>query len=411
MTHHLTQATLAYHSQAPTGKVALAATKPLTSVEELSMAYTPGVGAVCEAIAQDPLRAYDLTAKSHLVGIITNGSAVLGLGNLGPLASKPVMEGKAVLMKQFAGVDAFDLELDAPTAEELIATIRAVAPTFGAINLEDIKAPTCFVVTQALQEALDIPVFHDDQQGTAIVVAAALENALSLAGKELATVRIVINGAGAGALATAHLLTTLGLPKEHLAIFDSRGHLHQERADLNMFKQPFAQESKIASLPHALVGADVFIGLSAANVLPGTALQGMTADPILLALANPTPEIDPALARRLRPDVILGTGRSDHPNQVNNVLAFPYLFRGALDVRARRITDGMCHAVVQRLAQCARQASTFGRDHLLPSIFEAGLLPTLATAVAQAACADGVAQRPITDWESYRAGLLVGTQA
>ncbi len=410
---------LAYHAHPRPGKLAVVPTKPLATQRDLALAYSPGVAAACRAIAADPAESFRLTARGNLVAVITNGSAVLGLGNLGPLPAKPVMEGKANLFKKFADIDVFDLELDARTPDELVATVRALAPTFGGINLEDIKAPECFEVEQRLQAALDIPVFHDDQHGTAIISAAALLNALELTDRALDGARVVFAGAGAAALACARHYVALGVPVEHITLCDKDGVIHAERTDLFPELAPFAHPSPHRTLAEAIVGADVFVGLSVAGVLTPEMLATMAPRPIVFALANPEPEIAPEVARAARPDAIVATGRSDHPNQVNNVLGFPFVFRGALDCQARAITEPMKVAATRALAALAREdvpervlraygleALTYGPDYLIPKPFDPRVLLWVAPAVAEAAAASGVARRPIADVEAYRERLL-----
>jgi malate dehydrogenase (oxaloacetate-decarboxylating)(NADP+) len=410
---------LAYHAHPRPGKLAVVPTKPLATQRDLALAYSPGVAAACRAIAADPAESFRLTARGNLVAVITNGSAVLGLGNLGPLPAKPVMEGKANLFKKFADIDVFDLELDARTPDELVATVRALAPTFGGINLEDIKAPECFEVERRLQAALDIPVFHDDQHGTAIISAAALLNALELTDRALDGARVVFAGAGAAALACARHYVALGVPVEHITLCDKDGVIHAERTDLFPELAPFAHPSPHRTLAEAIVGADVFVGLSVAGVLTPEMLATMAPRPIVFALANPEPEIAPEVARAARPDAIVATGRSDHPNQVNNVLGFPFVFRGALDCQARAITEPMKVAATRALAALAREdvpervlraygleALTYGPDYLIPKPFDPRVLLWVAPAVAEAAAASGVARRPIADVEAYRERLL-----
>ena len=400
---------LTYHAYPPAGKIGTRITKPLDTLADLAVAYTPGVASPCSAIAAVPTKVYDYTAKGNLVGMITNGTAVLGLGNIGALASKPVMEGKGVLLKRLAGLDCFDIEINEHDPVALAKVIEAIAPTFGAINLEDIKAPECFEVERILTERLNIPVMHDDQHGTAITTAAALSNALLLAEKSLEEIQIVLYGAGAGAIATAHLLHSMGAKKSNMVMFDSKGVIDANRAHLPPHKVPFATKKKIGSLEEAMQGADVFLGFSVGNVLKPSYLTGMRGRPIIFALANPTPEIDPVLVRSERPETIMGTGRSDYPNQVNNALTFPYLFRGLLDVRAAKLTDGIKRAAVDALAALGRgethQKSSFDAEHLLPNALDPRLLITIAPAVARAAMEEGIAQKPIKNWAEYRAAL------
>ncbi|XWN34933.1 MAG: malic enzyme-like NAD(P)-binding protein [Roseivirga sp.] len=412
------QEALHYHAQTPAGKLATQPTKPLESPQDLALAYSPGVAEPCKAIAQDKKQVFDYTAKGNLVAVVSNGTAVLGLGNIGPEAAKPVMEGKAVLLKQLAGIDAFDLELDATDPQAVIQIVKALAPTFGGINLEDIKAPECFQIEKVLKEQLSIPVMHDDQHGTAIISGAALLNALALTQKKIENIQLVINGAGAGAIACAQLYLTLGIKPENIVMCDSRGVIHKERTDLNAYKAAFATDRPVRTLTEALQGADMFLGLSAANLLTPTHLQAMAAQPIVFALANPDPEIAYDLAMATRDDLIMATGRSNHPNQVNNVSGFPYIFRGALDVRATTINEAMKLAAVKALAALAQApvpesiqkaykdpSLAFGKDYLIPKPLDTRLLTTVSTAVAQAAMESGVAQAPIEDWETYHAAL------
>lgn len=418
MKTNLNTAALRYHSEPHPGKIEVVPTKPYHTQAELSLAYSPGVAEPARAIADDPEEVYRYTNKGNTVAVISNGSAVLGLGNIGPLAAKPVMEGKSMLFKIFGGIDAFDIEVDAADPEMFIRTVRAIAPTFGGINLEDIKAPECFEIDRRLQEELDIPVMHDDQHGTAVIVAAAILNAMKITGRDAARQRVVINGAGAAALACAQFLLRLDIRPENIVLCDSKGVVNHYRSDLNTYKQAFATARRIATLTEAIDGADIFIGVSKADVLTPAMLRSMADCPIVLALANPDPEIayDKALASR--PDLLFATGRSDLPNQVNNVLGFPYIFRGALDVRARCINDEMKLAAAHALAELARQPVPtsvlrayglehleFGRDYLIPKPFDPRLCATVAAAVARAAMDSGVARKPITDWEAYREAL------
>jgi malate dehydrogenase (oxaloacetate-decarboxylating)(NADP+) len=401
------QAALDYHALPKPGKLAIQLTKPTETPEDLSLAYTPGVAVPVLEIAKDPDTAYQYTNRGNLVAVITDGSAVLGLGNVGALAGKPVMEGKAVLFKRFADIDVFDLEINASSPQALIEIITALAPTFGGINLEDIAAPHCFEVEEALIERLDIPVFHDDQHGTAIIVAAALLNALEVQGKTLAAARIVLLGAGAAGVATVRLLRALGAAPEQILAVDRQGVIWQGRADLTGTKAELAVATSCRSLADALQGADVFIGVSGANLVSAAMVQRMAARPIVFALSNPTPEIFPDVAKAARNDVLMATGRSDFPNQVNNVLGFPFIFRGALDVRARRITQAMHIAAVHALGALARTPVpesvlaayqvpqlSFGPDYILPKPIDPRLVQTVAPAVAQAALASGVARAP-----------------
>ena len=403
----LRRRSLDYHARMPAGKLSVEPSKPCASPEDLSLAYTPGVAAPVREIVADPDKAYDYTAKGNLVAVISNGTAVLGLGNVGPLAGKPVMEGKALLFKRFADIDAFDIEVQARDAEHLIDVVAAIAPGFGGINLEDIGAPVCFQVEEALQAMLDIPVFHDDQHGTAVIVAAALQNALELQGKELGRAKVAIVGAGAAGIAIAHMLRALGVADIFLS--DLHGVLHSKRTDLTQWHKPFAVAPQDWDLVAMLRGADVVIGVSARGAIPEAALLALAPKPVIFAIANPDPEVDPALARRLRPDAIIATGRSDMSNQVNNVLGFPFLFRGALDCRARQINQPMLLAAVDALAKLARepvpdavqavygltapQGLTFGPEYIIPKALDPRLRPWVSGAVTTAARESGVARR------------------
>ncbi|MEF2228973.1 MAG: malic enzyme-like NAD(P)-binding protein [Candidatus Cardinium sp.] len=409
---------LAYHTQFPAGKIGTCVTKPFHTPRDIITGYTPGVGTVCETIAASNEQVYQYTNKGNLVGVLSNGTAVLGYGAIGPLAAKPVMEAKAMILKRFAGVDAFDIEIDATTPEAVIQVIKALAPTFGALNLEDIKAPECFQIEEALIAQLDIPVMHDDQHATAIVAAAALLNALLIVNKDIAQVQIVFSGAGAGAIATAKLLIALGANPAHIVICDRKGVIRKDRDDLDPIKAPFATDRAVHTLHDAVVGSDVFIGLSSGNLLMSQSIERMTKDPIIFGLANPLPEISYRDVMATRPDVIFATGRSDYPNQVNNLLAFPYVFRGALDVRASAINGAMQQAAVQAIQQLAQEEVPvcvrkyyggtihFGKEYLLPKPMDARLLPTVSIAVAQAAMDSGVAKKPIHDWDAYKMELL-----
>jgi malate dehydrogenase (oxaloacetate-decarboxylating)(NADP+) len=410
---------LAYHRAPKPGKLAIVATKPLATQHDLALAYTPGVAVACEAIVADPVQAAELTARGNLVGVVTNGSAVLGLGNIGPLAGKPVMEGKAVLFKKFADIDVFDIELDATGVDRLVDVIAALEPTFGGLNLEDIKAPECFEVEAQLRERLKIPVFHDDQHGTAIIVAAAVKNALSLTGKDIANIKIVTSGAGAAALACLNLLVSLGAKRENIWVTDIEGVVHVGRNTLmDKWKAVYAQETDKRKLGEVIEDADVFLGLSAPNVLKPEMAAKMGPQPLIMALANPTPEIMPDEALKAKPDALICTGRSDFPNQVNNVLCFPYIFRGALDVGATTINEEMKIAAVEAIAALAREtpsevaanalggeAPTFGPGSLIPNPFDPRLILRIAPALAEAAMKSGVATRPIADMAQYRERL------
>jgi malate dehydrogenase (oxaloacetate-decarboxylating)(NADP+) len=411
----LDEAALFFHRYPVPGKLEIQSTKPLGNQRDLALAYSPGVAAPCLAIHADPALAADYTARSNLVAVVSNGTAVLGLGNIGPLASKPVMEGKAVLFKKFAGIDVFDIELDAPGVERMVDTISSLEPTFGGINLEDIKAPECFEVEERLKARMKIPVFHDDQHGTAIIVAAAVINALALAGKDIADVKIVTSGAGAAALACLNLLVSLGARLENIWVTDRFGVAWKGRTEeMDRWKDVYVKDTAARTLGDVITGADVFLGLSAAGVLKPELLAGMAEKPLILALANPNPEIMPDLARTARPDAMICTGRSDFPNQVNNVLCFPYIFRGALDCGASAINEAMKMAAVRAIAALAREEPSdvaaraysgetpvFGPDFLIPSAFDPRLILRIAPAVARAACESGVATRPIEDWAAY----------
>ena len=410
---------LKYHLKPSPGKLRIEATTPLTSQQDLALAYSPGVAYPCEEIVADPINARLYTAKANLIGVITNGSAVLGLGDIGSLASKPVMEGKAVLFKRFAGIDVFDIEIDEKDPKLLAETIERLEPTFGGINLEDIKAPDCFYVEKYLRERLSIPVFHDDQHGTAIVVAAAMKSALSVVGKDITKIRLVASGAGAAAISCLKLLVTMGLEKKNIIVSDMKGVIYKGRTEsIDEYKLSFASDTPFRTLGEAIVDADVFLGLSAGNILTPEMVKSMGKDPIVFALANPTPEIDPALAREARADAIIATGRSDYPNQVNNVLCFPFLFRGALDVGATEINEEMKIACVDAIAKLAQEGTsdvvanayhgeslTFGPEYLIPKPFDQRLILKIAPAVAKAAMDSGVALEPIEDWDAYHQKL------
>ena len=409
------QAAYDYHEFPTPGKVSVVASKPLVTQRDLALAYTPGVASVCEAIAADPLQARRFTSRGNLVGVITNGTAVLGLGNIGALASKPVMEGKAVLFKKFAGIDVFDIEINESDPDKLVDIIAGLEPTFGGINLEDIKAPECFTVERKLRERMKIPVFHDDQHGTAITVAAAFINGLKVVGKSITAVKVVTSGAGAAALACLDLLVDLGLPVENIWATDIEGVVYRGRTTLmDPAKERFAQPTDARTLAEVIGGADVFLGLSVGGILSADMLKGMAARPLILALANPTPEIFPELAHATRDDVVIATGRSDFPNQVNNVLCFPYIFRGALDVGATTITREMEIAAVHAIAGLAEEEQndvvaaayggdevSFGPQYLIPKPFDPRLIVRIAPAVAKAAIEGGVATRPLEDLDAY----------
>ncbi|OAJ58471.1 malate dehydrogenase [Paraburkholderia ginsengiterrae] len=415
----LREAALDYHEFPTPGKIAIAPTKQMINQRDLALAYSPGVAFACEEIVENPLNAARFTARSNLVGVVTNGTAVLGLGNIGPLASKPVMEGKAVLFKKFAGIDVFDIELNESDPHKLVEVIAALEPTFGGINLEDIKAPDCFIVERECRKRMKIPVFHDDQHGTAIVVAAAVTNGLKVVGKDIKNVKLVASGAGAAALACLDLLVDIGLPLENITVTDLAGVVYKGRVELmDPDKERFARETSARTLAEAIGGADIFLGLSAGGVLKQDMVKQMADKPLILALANPTPEILPELALEVRPDAVLCTGRTDYPNQVNNVLVFPFLFRGALDAGATTVTREMEIAAVNAIAELARQEQSdivataygiqdlsFGPQYLIPKPFDPRLIVKVAPAVAKAAMDSGVAERPIEDMEAYEQHL------
>jgi malate dehydrogenase (oxaloacetate-decarboxylating)(NADP+) len=405
--------TLEYHKN---GKIGIDLTKRCDSQYELSLAYTPGVAIPCLEIAKDENLAFEYTNKANLVAVVSDGTAVLGLGNIGPLASKPVMEGKSVLFKKFANVDAFDIELDVHTVEEIVATCKAIAPTFGGINLEDISAPRCFEIERILKEELDIPVFHDDQHGTAIITTAGLMNVLELTGKKVEHIKIVVNGAGAAGISCAKMYRKLGVG--NIVMCDSKGVISTSRTDLNKYKAEFAIETDEKTLAEAIVGADMFLGLSVAGALSKEMVATMAAEPVIFALANPTPEILPEEIREVRDDAIIATGRSDYPNQTNNVLGFPFIFRGALDVRAKKITEGMKMAAAKALAALAKEPVPYyvkaayhndnieyGKDHIIPLPFNKEALIWVASAVAKTAFEEGVARVDSYDDEIYKEHL------
>jgi len=415
MQNNLRNSALAYHEQGRPGKISVTPTKQLSNQRDLALAYSPGVAAACEEIMANAANAYRYTARGNLVGVITNGTAVLGLGNIGPLAAKPVMEGKGVLFKKFADIDVFDIEINESDPDKLVDIIAGLEPTFGGINLEDIKAPECFEIERKLRERLNIPVFHDDQHGTAICVASAFLSALQVVGKELGQVKVVVSGAGAAALACLNLLVDFGLPLAHIWVSDIEGVVYKGRTTLmDPAKAVYAQETDARQLADIIEGADVFLGLSAGGVLKPEMVARMAARPVILALANPHPEILPEDAHAVRDDVVMATGRSDYPNQVNNVLCFPYIFRGALDVGATTITRGMEKAAVQAISRLAQEEQdvsaaaaygslpqSFGPDYLIPKPFDLRLMSRIAPAVARAAMQDGVATRPIADFDEY----------
>jgi malate dehydrogenase (oxaloacetate-decarboxylating)(NADP+) len=409
---------LLYHSRGRKGKVEVIPTKPYCTQMDLSLAYTPGVAYPCLEIEKNPEDAYQYTAKGNLVAVISNGTAVLGLGDIGTLAGKPVMEGKGLLFKVFADVDVFDIEVDEKDPAKLIEFCRQIAPTFGGINLEDIKAPECFEVEEKLKELLDIPVFHDDQHGTAIISAAGLINALEINGKKVEDVKVVINGAGAAAISCAKLYVALGVTKENIVMVDSKGAINSSRKDLNKYKQGFVTKRNINTLAEALIGSDVFLGLSVADVVSKEMLASMAKDPIVFAMANPNPEISYEDAMATRNDLIFATGRSDYPNQINNVLGFPFIFRGALDVRSSVINEEMKVAASKALAELAKKPVPisvvkaynidkleFGREYIIPKPLDPRLISAVASAVAKAAMDSGVAKFPIKDMDEYRKSL------
>ena len=407
------------HASGRPGKIEIHPTKPLTTQRDLALAYSPGVAAPCREIAADPSKAYDYTAKGNLVAVISNGTAVLGLGDLGALASKPVMEGKAVLFKRFADVDGIDLEVDTRDVDEFVNCVRYLGATFGGINLEDIKAPECFIIEQRLRELMDIPVFHDDQHGTSIIAAAGLINACDLTGRALKDVRIVVNGAGAAAIACIELAKAMGVAPDHVIMCDSKGVVYQGREEgMNQWKSAHALDTDKRTLAEALDGADAFLGLSVKGAVTPEMVKGMAKNPIIFAMANPDPEITPEDVAKVRNDAIMATGRSDYPNQINNVLGFPFIFRGALDVRATTINDDMKIAAARALANLAREdvpdevaaaysgrKLKYGREYIIPVPFDPRLIAAVPPAVAQAAMDSGVAQKPIPDMDSYRTEL------
>ena len=410
---------LEYHSKdGVPGKVSVVPTKPCRTAEDLALAYTPGVAKPVLKIAENSDDAYRYTSKGNLVAVISNGTAILGLGNRGALASKPVMEGKGVLFKRFADIDVFDIEIDEKDPEKLIEIVNAISPTFGGINLEDIKGPECFVIEKELINKCDIPVFHDDQHGTAIIATAGLMNAAEITGRKLSEMKVVVNGAGAAGISCARMFIKAGVRKENLILLDSKGVIYKGRDNLTPEKAELAAETDARTLSDAVKGADVFMGLSVAGCLKKEMLQSMNSDPIVFAMANPDPEITYEDAKAAREDVIMATGRSDYPNQINNVLGFPFIFRGALDVRASRITENMKMAAAKALAELAHEPITeevraayggkdftFGRDYIVPKPFDPRVIEYEAVAVAKAACEDGVASAPITDWDAYRESL------
>ncbi len=410
---------LDYHSQKRKGKIEVVPTKPVKTQADLSLAYTPGVAEPCRMIAEKSSSVYEYTAKGNLVAVVSNGTAVLGLGNLGPLAAKPVMEGKAVLFKQLADIDVFDIELNAPTPEDVIRTCQALEPTFGGINLEDIKAPDCFYIEEALKKTLKIPVFHDDQHGTAIICGAAFLNALEFTERNISRVKVVFSGGGAAALACANLFLKIGVNPENLILCDTKGVIYKGRKEgMNPYKERFAVETSKRTLEEALDGADAFVGVSVAGAVTPPMLMKMAPQPMIFAMANPDPEILPEAALAVRPDAIIATGRSDYPNQVNNVLGFPFIFRGALDVQASQINEEMKLAAMTSLAQLAKQpvpdsvcqaygckTIEFGKNYLIPKPLDPRVLTWVSSAVAKAAIESGVARKTILDWNAYQKNL------
>src|SRR6056300_1503718 len=406
---------LDFHSYKKPGKIEIISSKNMTTKRDLALAYSPGVAAPVRKISENPEAAYDYTSKGNLVAVISNGSAILGMGNLGALASKPVMEGKAVLFKRFADIDSIDLEIDCSDANEIINSIKNFAPTFGGINLEDIAAPDCFIIEEKLKEILDIPVFHDDQHGTAIITTAALINALDISGKSIKDIKVVVNGAGASAIACTELFKNSGVPHENVTMLDKKGIIYKGRAEgMDQWKSKHAIETKKRTLAEAIDGADVFLGLSAPNILTKEMVKSMAKNPIIFACANPDPEIKPELVKEVRDDAIIATGRSDYPNQVNNLIGFPYIFRGALDVRAKEINEEMKVAAANAIAKLARdnvpdevvaayggERPVYGREYIIPSTFDPRLITTIPMAVTKAAMDSGVARKPIKDFDKY----------
>ena len=409
---------LKYHEEGRPGKLEVIPSKPCRKAEDLSLAYTPGVTKAVLRIADNPQDSYRYTSKGNLVAVISNGTAILGLGNRGALASKPVMEGKGVLFKRFADIDVFDIEVDEADPDKFIEIVRAISPTFGGINLEDIKGPECFYIENELKKRCDIPVFHDDQHGTAIIASAALINAAEIVGKKLEDMKVVFSGAGAAGCSTAKMFLMMGVRKENLIMTDIDGVIYKGRPNMNKIHEELATSSPVRTLREALVGADMFMGVSAKGILKSDMLLSMAKDPIVFAMANPDPEITYEEAKATRSDVIMGTGRSDYPNQINNILGFPFIFRGALDVKATEITENMKKAAALALAALAKEEVpdevkkayggedfSFGRDYVVPKPFDPRVIEWEAVAVAKAACEDGVARAPITDWDGYRKSL------
>ena len=420
MNNNVDKEALAYHAAYPAGKLEIIPTKPAKNQKDLSRAYTPGVAAPCLEIQAEPEKAYDYTGKGNLVAVITNGTAVLGLGNIGALAGKPVMEGKSLLFKILSGVNSIDIEVNSTNIDDFCKTVKDISVSFGGINLEDIKAPECFEIESRLKKELDIPVMHDDQHGTAIISSAALINALELAGKRPEDVKMVVSGAGAAAIACTKMYVALGLKKENIVMCDSKGVVRSDRTDINTYKREFATERDLHTLEEAMVGADVFAGFSKGGTVSQDMVKSMADKPIIMAMANPVPEISYYEAKEARPDAIMATGRSDYPNQVNNVIGFPYIFRGALDTRATEINEEMKLAAARAIAELAKEPVTeeviksagldkntsFGPEYIIPTALDSRLLERVSVAVAKAAEESGVAKRPIKDWDEYRKSLL-----
>ena len=420
MNNNVDKEALAYHAAYPAGKLEIIPTKPAKNQKDLSLAYTPGVAAPCLEIQAEPEKAYDYTGKGNLVAVITNGTAVLGLGNIGALAGKPVMEGKSLLFKILSGVNSIDIEVNSTNIDDFCKTVKDISVSFGGINLEDIKAPECFEIESRLKKELDIPVMHDDQHGTAIISSAALINALELAGKRPEDVKMVVSGAGAAAIACTKMYVALGLKKENIVMCDSKGVVRSDRTDINTYKREFATERDLHTLEEAMVGADVFAGFSKGGTVSQDMVKSMADKPIIMAMANPVPEISYYEAKEARPDAIMSTGRSDYPNQVNNVIGFPYIFRGALDTRATEINEEMKLAAARAIAELAKEPVTeeviksagldkntsFGPEYIIPTALDSRLLERVSVAVAKAAEESGVAKRPIKDWDEYRKSLL-----
>ena len=412
--HYTDKEALDFHNSNKSGKIEIISSKPMTTKRDLALAYSPGVAAPVRAISENPEAAYDYTSKGNLVAVISNGSAVLGMGNLGALASKPVMEGKAVLFKRFADIDSIDIEIDSSDTNEIVKSIKNIAGSFGGINLEDIAAPDCFIIEEKLKEILDIPVFHDDQHGTAIITNAALINALDISKKSIKKIKVVVNGAGASAVACTNLLKNTGVPQKNIIMLDSKGVLFRGRDNLNQWKSSHAIETKKRTLDEAIIGADVFLGLSSKSILSKKMVKKMAQNPIIFACANPDPEITPEEVEEVRSDAIIATGRSDYPNQVNNLIGFPYIFRGALDVRAKTINEEMKVAAANAIASLARERvpdevvaamggdrPTYGKEYIIPSTFDPRLISVIPVAVAKAAIKSGVARKKIKNFEVY----------